>query len=228
MTPPRRIVRCLYDRSIGLVRRDPAPYASHLPILVGVSTLVRPSKVVEFGSGECSTVGFTDRKAFPHLKALRSFENDREWHARVVRLIASDSRAEIEFVSGAMADAATPRNLEEANLIFVDDSDVEGRVATIEAIARLRPRTVPVIVHDYELWRLRRTRGLFEHSFCFALWNPQTAVLWNGRPDWPKGLGALTRLLRQNLSFTPVHDIAKWGHILAQLPECLEANAMDR
>src|ERR1700733_10542279 len=101
MILPKRTARYLYDRSVRLARRDPTPYASHLPILMGVSDLVRAGKVVEFGSGEISTVSFIDRRSFPHLKVLRSFENDRDWHAKVVELVSSDPRAEVMFVGGA-------------------------------------------------------------------------------------------------------------------------------
>jgi hypothetical protein len=221
MSLPKRALRYLYSQSIRLAGRASTPYASHVPILVAVSNLVQASKVVEFGSGEFSTMSFLDQRAFPRLRVLRSFENDRKWHAKIAELVASDARVSLEFVDGAVANAATLRNLDGAELIFVDDSDMKGRIRTIEAIAQFHLKNVPVIVHDYDHWRLRRVGRLFERRFCFSVWNPQTAVLWNGNPKWAMGLGNLAKVLQKHQNHAPLHDAVRWRQVLLSNPASL-------
>lgn len=207
----------LYARWVRLAERDQMPYATHIPVLMGLSRLVNPKTVIEFGSGEFSTPMFLDRGVFPALQSMKSYENNRDWHAKVATLVSSDSRGGVELVNGPIASAVTARDVQKAELIFVDDSDERGRIETIKAIAGLKPRDIPVIVHDFELWRLRRTGQLFEQRFTFNLWNPQTAVLWSGTPPWSSRLPQLASLLRRNIGAAKLTHAPEWAHILSDL-----------
>lgn len=212
-------VRHFYNRVIRLAPRSLDPYSTHLPILCGLSAIVQPSRVVEYGSGLVSTPTFLNRTIFPVLTSLLSFENNREWFQRVAGQIGHDPRLEYRPVDGPMKAAVSKDDLTGAELVFVDDFDSllpphPRRSDTIAAIAALRPVGIPVVIHDIELRHLRRSARLFDHLFRFDALNPQTAVVWNDRWDQANQLPAISRLIRRYCGAVPCDAIEKWAHIL--------------
>ena len=75
-------------------------YATHIPILIGLSRLRQIRHVLEFGCGHYSTLTFLNRSAFPHLEQLHSVENDDAW-AATIQEAASDSRWKLQLVNGS-------------------------------------------------------------------------------------------------------------------------------
>ena len=190
-------------------------YATHLPVLIGVAGIRKVERVLELGCGNYSTKTFLNRAAFPHLKELRSVENDPLW-ARTMRLgVAGDSRCTITFTSGSIADAISTINLEEFDLIFVDDStSAEQRVATITALSALHPQNPWTVIHDYEVAEYQRAATRFSHRFIFDAYNPATGVVFNFRNERQTDLKHLKQRLNTHRSRLEPDDIDGWLHVL--------------
>jgi hypothetical protein len=132
-------LRLLYNAAIRLQPRHETPYATHMPILVGLGLLCRPRKVIEFGSGEFSTALFLDRSVFPTVEEVVSFENDAVWFSQVSSRLVGDARLHMQSISGEMASVISTSTLS-GDLIFIDDesSDVlrSHTVVAVEVIFR--------------------------------------------------------------------------------------------
>lgn len=207
----------VWHRSI-LLRTPPRsknPFATAVPILIGLSRILKPKRVLEFGSGEYSTLTFLNRLAFPELKHLTSFETDPFWAERIRGLVGDDSRLALDIVSGAMADAVNNVDLDAYDMIFIDDStDSAERVATIKAVSSRRPKLSVVVIHDYEFGPYREASKLFQHRFQFKVVNPNVGVLWN---DWPAEmptLRSINRVIRKHANTIRVNDSNRWATVL--------------
>lgn len=143
----------LYHKTLTsrFVRQSDEAYATHMPILIGLSTMLRPRRVLELGSGFCSTPLFLDRRVFPSLDFLHSLEDEASWAAKVRSRVGDDSRLRLEEVA-SVPDWAAAADLSRYDLIFVDDSrSIAQRTRTIEAVmAKSSPATV-VAIHDFEV-----------------------------------------------------------------------------
>src|SRR5271167_4840249 len=127
----------LYNRSIGLTHRSEEPYATHVPILLGVAAACRPEFFIEFGSGTFSTLLLLDELAFPSLRRVDSYENNREWFEQVCKQIPTNDRINLQFVDGEMHQAVAGASTAKANMIFIDDSPTaRARVPTVVEVAR--------------------------------------------------------------------------------------------
>jgi hypothetical protein len=207
------------NRVIHLAPRSDQPYSTHLPILAALGIITQPKRVLEYGSGLISTPAFLNRAVFPKLKHLASFENSREWHERVSSCIGDDPRIELRLSDGPIKDAVMPADLSAVDLVFVDDSDELGRAQTIAAIAGFVPQGIPVVIHDLELWHIRRSAGLFDHVFRFDGFNPQTGVAWNGRWQTANVLPLANRLVRRFSLAVPCNDLERWAQVFSDASE---------
>jgi hypothetical protein len=157
------------------------PYATHLPVLVGISRLLSVKRVAEFGCGRYSTLTFLDRSVFPDLVALHSFEDDPGWREEIAAMTRDDPRMRLTAVAQPMSEVVARIALQEYDLVFVDDSThLAGRAATIREVACRCGRTQVVIMHDYEQRVYRKAARPFRNRFAFATFNPSTGVAWNG------------------------------------------------
>ena len=168
----------LFEQIICLAKRSNEPYATHVPILVGVAAVCQPERVIEFGSGDFSTVSFLDETAFPSVRRVDSYENDREWFDQVRQKLSSSRRVNIHFVEGEMYKAVCAANPYAADMIFIDDSPTDrARVPTVEEVARSCGAQPVVIMHDNDLWRLRFATQNFEHRISINTFNPQCCIM---------------------------------------------------
>jgi hypothetical protein len=212
--PIRRAARQLFNRSIGLVAQSSTPYATHMPILCAIGAIVEPAHVVEFGSGLISTCGFQNRAAFPSLVRLQSFENDREWYESVKRQVDQDTRIELMLVHGPIKGIVGEVDLTSVDLIFVDDSrSHEARAETVTKLAAFVMPGTPVVIHDFEHWRLRLSAHRFDHFFRVDAFNPQTGIAWNG--NWPgkEALFSANRLMKERSLSLPAGDLTQWAGV---------------
>ena len=215
-------VRHFYNRVIRLAPRSPDPYTTHLPSLLALGAIVRPSRVLEYGSGLISTPTFLNRKVFPALTSLVSFENHRDWYEAVASRIGDDARLQLRLVDGPMNCAVAGRDLAAADLVFVDDYHCDppplpGRADTIAALAALRPCGFPIIIHDLELRHIRRSAGRFQHIFRVDAFNPQTGVVWNGHWRGATLLPSINRLIKRHGSRVPGQNAEQWAALLGAL-----------
>jgi hypothetical protein len=216
----RNLVKQLYQFSIRLAPRSSNPYASHLPILCAVGAIVEPERIVEFGSGLVSTRGFQNHVAFPKLVSLLSFENDPKWHQSVAEQVGNDNRIALRLTDGPIEEVVARLDFASTDLIFVDDSQThEGRASTITKLAARRLQGLPIVIHDLDLWKIRRSAHRFDHVFCMDALNPQTGVVWNGNWAGEKALASINRLVKDHSQSIPANDPAQWARLFRTCEE---------
>lgn len=210
------LAKYLYCRALRIVARSEQPYATHIPVLVGVAAACRPQRVVEFGSGDFSTITFLDQTVFPSVLRVDSYENNRDWMQRMKVKLAGNPRAAYHFFAGRMRDAVSRADLAAADLILIDDS-ASGweRAHTIKELARVRPERPITIVHDYDLPAIRVACRRFEHRFAFTTFTPQSCAAWNGNPDRKVLLEGVTRGLQENVARISVTDARGWFSVFS-------------
>jgi len=158
--------------------RSPAPYGSHVPVLLVLSKLLKPRRVLELGCGVFSTPTFLDIECFPSLEHLVSIETSSEWVEAVSRIVGGDSRWQPQLLTGV---APLIGSLDGFDLIFVDDGrDTIERSKTLRTVLAARP-TCPVAVHDAEAPRLRTALLLRGPYVIFDAFTPQTGLCNLGR-----------------------------------------------
>jgi hypothetical protein len=188
-------------------------YATHVPVLIGLATLRRVERVLEFGCGNYSTKTFLNRAAFPDLRGLQSLENDRTWAEQMRRAVGDDARCVVNFVNGAISDAVGRFDLESFDLVLIDDSqNAVERAATIRAVFDAGVKRPWIAVHDYEIFNYQNAAAGFKHRFTFKAYNPYTGVVFNTTPQ--NDLKALDKLIRTNSARLDPDDLAGWLHVL--------------
>jgi hypothetical protein len=84
----------------------PEAFATHIPVLVGVATLLEVRCVLELGVGRYSTPLFLNRDVFPSLTQLDSLEDDPGWAEDAAVLAHADPRLHLRVVDPGMVEAA--------------------------------------------------------------------------------------------------------------------------
>lgn len=208
----RNLAKYFFHRSIHLAPRSPIPYATHLPILCAMGAIVEPARIVEFGSGLVSTCAFQNQVAFPRMVSMLSFENDPEWFKTVVEHVGNDHRVVLNLTDGPIESVVPQLDFTSTDLIFVDDSQThEGRASTIAELAARRLPGLPIVIHDMDLWKIRRSARRFDHMFCMDALNPQTGVVWNGNWTGEKVLDSINRMVKEHCQSIPANDPAQWA-----------------
>jgi hypothetical protein len=211
-----RYARALFNQSIDLASRSDEPYATHVPVLLGVAAALRPEVLIEFGSGTFSTLSFLDRTAFPSLQKVESYENNHQWFEQIRERLPPNSLIDLHFVEGDMYHAVDGADPAAAAMIFIDDSptDIE-RVPTVKEVARACGKAPVVVLHDYDLWRLRWSARKFEHRVSFQHFNPQCGVMWHGHPERKPKLERVNRTIQRHANKVALTDIRAWAEIFS-------------
>jgi predicted O-methyltransferase YrrM len=201
-----------------LVRRQPEAlsFATHIAVLAGLARMNKIENVLELGSGRFSTLTFTNPDAFPHLKNLRTVENNPQWVKQVREYVAADSRVEFVEYEGQICNAIREMNLGQFDLIFIDDSmDADQRASTIVQVSQ-NPGGAIVVMHDFENIIYRRASKRFENVYRFTALNPNTGVAWAGNRLERRLLRQMNKAIRQS-GIAP-NDIAGWVRLLSNFP----------
>ena len=207
----------VYERSIRLAERSKEPYATHVPILVGVAAAFKPKSIIEFGSGAFSTVSFLDEAAYPSIRIVDSYENNRDWFDQMRQKLPSSKRVNLHFVEGEMYKAVSTAKPSAADLIFIDDSPTaKARVPTVEEVARSCGTQPLVVLHDNDLRVLRRATRKFEHRISISTFNPQCSVMWHGHPERAAILRRVAGIIRDHGASIPVTDFREWAKVFSQ------------
>ena len=161
------------------VRRTHAnPYATHLPVLSAASSVIKVRSVLELGSGPFSTSLFLDRRVFPDLEKLTSYEDDPSWAAVVIERVGPDPRLDFRMVESVSQSVSA--DVGDYDLVFIDDSRLPvERTQTIESVAAMRPKGL-VAIHDFELKSYRHAAKVFDHRQIFRTFTPQVGFCWFG------------------------------------------------
>jgi hypothetical protein len=193
------------------------PYATHVPVLIGLSRLLNVRRVVEYGCGQYSTLTFLNRLAFPRLVELRSLENDAEWFEKMAKDVGNDPRAEMIWVNGPMSSVVPSVEMGGCDLVFLDDSaNADERAATIQSVAAKRMHSTVVVIHDYETLEYRRAARAFTNRFNFNSLNPNTGVLWNNAPVDLNALRSLNKSIKRYADYLPLSDVEGWVRVLTR------------
>ena len=185
-------------------------YATHIPILIGLSRLREIRHVLEFGCGKYSTLTFLNAAAFPHLERLHSIENDDAW-AQTIQQATNDTRWTLQLVDGEVSESVADLNLESFDLILIDDSKTSAqRAATIRAVAAKQPQRPLIVIHDFEIDEYRDAASTFKHRHRFRAYNPETGVLSNSALD----MRSINRSLKQNAKAIDPDNIEAWSHAI--------------
>jgi hypothetical protein len=180
-------------------------------VLIGLARLHAITSVLEFGAGHYSTRIFLNRKAFPDLKKLDSYETDQNWRHAMSDVTNADSRASLHFVDGSMASALGSIDLETYDLIFVDDSESSTeRVKTIRALCARRPQSSLVVIHDYEVPEYIKGAQDFRYRFSFRAFNPETGVVWERGSRIRETLKQIDRVIKLHAQELEPDDVDGW------------------
>ncbi|HEX7774558.1 MAG TPA: class I SAM-dependent methyltransferase, partial [Pyrinomonadaceae bacterium] len=182
-------------------------YATHVPILIGLSRLRQIRRVLEFGCGHYSTLTFLNRSAFPHLERLHSVENDDAWAATIQEAAKDDHRWTLRLVNGEISESISGLDLESFDLILIDDSKTSTqRAATIRAIAAKQPQHPWIVIHDFEIAEYRDAASAFKHRHRFRAYNPETGIVGNQTHDWK----IIDRVIKSNAKLLEPDAITTW------------------
>jgi hypothetical protein len=211
-SPLKAFAKYVYCQAFGIVAQSEQPFATHIPVLVGVAAACLPQRLVEFGSGNFSTLAFLDEAVFPSLVHVESYENNLYWMQQMEAKLAGNPRVTCHFFEGRMRGAVSGANLAAADLIFMDDSPSGWeRSHTLIEVARTCGERPTTIVHDYELPTLRLACLKFDHRFAFATFTPQCCAVWNGNPQRKTLLDGVAKRLEDNASRLNVTDTRAWA-----------------
>jgi hypothetical protein len=214
MPSVRAIAKYLYYRGLGVAACSEQPYATHIPVLVGVVGACLCERLVEFGSGNFSTLIFLDETVFPSPLRIESYENDLSWMQQMEGKLAANPRIAYRFFNGRMRDAVSSANLAAADLIFIDDSPNEWeRAETVKEVARTCGKRPITIVHDYDLPMIRFACRKFEHRFPFISFTPQSCAVWNGDPNRKALLRSVAQRIQQHAARLSVTDARGWKKV---------------
>lgn len=207
----------LYGLSKHTLRRADNPYATHMPVLAGLARLFPIRRVIEFGSGEYSTLTFLNRATFPDLEALYSYENDPEWAQRIASQIKGDARATLTVVEGAMHEHVPTIEDWGTDLIFIDDSlTATDRAATIRAVAAHAQPASLIAIHDFEVLDYRQAAQAWPRRFVFSGYTPHVGLLWRHKAPAPRNkLRALDKLIAAHADSLAPDDVAGWLEVFA-------------
>lgn len=221
MSHLKSFVKYFWCRILGAAARSEQAYATHIPVLIGVAAACFPQWVIEFGSGDFSTLTFLDQAVFPSVRRVESYENNRDWMQHMRAKLAGNPRVVYRFFEGRMRDAVSSANLSAADLIFIDDSpNGWERAHTVKEVALICHEQPITIVHDYELPALRVACRKFEHRVEFTPFTPQSCAVWNGNPDRKALLEGVARRIEENASRLSVTDVRGWAKVFLSRDRC--------
>lgn len=196
-----------------------SPFATHLPVLIGLSRTVSPRRVLELGAGFYSTGLFLNRAVFPELEELHSFENDAEWFDRLLPHTQRDARSHLTLHRGPMCQVIDHLKLEQYDLILIDDSQtLRERCETIDCVANQIASAKLCVIHDFNNKEYRHAARRFPHRFRFDALFPETGVCWSGADVLSKQLRAINREIARNASQIGSDAVTDWVARFADMP----------
>jgi len=198
----------IYNR---IFRYNEDRFATAMPVLIGLSSLLPVKKVLEFGSGFYSTSLFLNKSIFPDLIELTSYENDLSWYNNVKSKIGDDNRIKLIYINCEMNSVVSKIKLSEYDLIFIDDSiDSISRSETIKKVINQCDSQNIIVIHDYEIKRYRQASKGISHRFDFNAIFPNTGLVWDKKSIDKSILKKLNNLIYNNSRIIKATDIDLW------------------
>ncbi len=197
--------------------RHSNPYATHIPILIGFSRVLKIKRVLEYGGGNFSTRLFLNKEVYPEVTGLTVCENDTAWLETVRGIVHNDGWPRATILSGIDELPA-----DKYDLVFID-ADTESHKLDLIKLAGKTRRNITV-VHDSEHAPYAQAiNNSFQRWFSFAAFNPETAIAWNGaEPMTPHQMLVIDMLTKKYSNVDPT-DILQWSNIFDSYKELLNA-----
>lgn len=147
--------------------RQPYPkdYATHIPILIGLSRVRIIYRVLEYGSGHYSTPLFLNKEVFSYVQNLVSCEIDIKWVP-----LNLDERLSVKPVDDNPDDWF--------DLVFVD-ADTESHKIDLIRLCGKECKGLTVIHDSEHAPYADAVNSSFNHVFFFNHFNPGTAIAYN-------------------------------------------------
>ena len=146
------------------------PQGTHIPVLTSIGKLFPEIKsVMEYGSGECSTLTFLNRNIFPNLERLVSTESQAQWAHEMSKRVNGDPRWTL-----ILDDETDPAA--DVDLIFVDSLTGESRVRTLEKMLTTNFQGI-VVCHDSQEPYYHVSLPKFPFRYNFPQYIPNTAIV---------------------------------------------------
>lgn len=214
----RRALSEGYHKTLAsmLVRQSDEAYATHMPILAGLNRIVRPARVLELGSGLCSTPQFLDKAVFPTLETLHSIEDNASWADKVEDTIGRDPRCRLLRVPSVPAWAENA-DITSYDLIFIDDSTaIADRTRTLKAVLAKASPKAAIVVHDFEVRSYQRAvhGGFFK--FVVPAFKPMTGIVTQNATLVPE-IEKLRKVILDNRHLSP-SDRKRWVAVTKGTP----------
>jgi hypothetical protein len=202
----------------GPVTRSANDYATHIPILVGLARARAIESVLELGSGHYSTKTFLNRRIFPHLRMLDSYETDNAWATAMKPITEADPRSSLHVVNGLMASVLKKVNPDDYDLIFVDDSNsASERVRTIDALAESGAVSPLIVIHDFEVPEYINVARQFRYRYPFKAFNPETGVVWQNGSEIRESLKVIDEVMKRHAQRLEPDDVDGWFEVFLQV-----------
>jgi hypothetical protein len=155
------------------------PHRTHLPILCALENLYKFKNVLELGSGFYSTRAYLDKKLFPNIKKITSYEDNYSWYKIIKNKIKKKSKLKLIYTKNKIENIINKINLDNYDLIFVDNSmKAENRIKTIENIIKKKLLKQIVVIHDFEYYPYRFVAKI-AYIYRFKCLTPNTGVMSN-------------------------------------------------
>ena len=175
----RSLFKYLLHRFHPLIKRSDLPYATHIPIIVGISTIWRVRKVLELGGGNFSTYTFMDRTIFPEIEELITIEDNPEWGKYLESSLNKDNRFKLVYDIGNFAVSISELDLSKFDLIFIDNStSSDTRSETIKIISEKNIGDAVLVIHDFEQKKYQIASNNLPYRYMFDALNPATGLIW--------------------------------------------------
>lgn len=199
------------------MERHQEPFATVLPVLVALATIVRVRRAIEFGCGTNSTLSFLRTDLFPDLIELTSVENDSGWRESITRQ-ASDPRLSMIAVEGKVASIVSHEIVEGNQIILVDDSTcAEDRAETIRAVTRVLPDDALLVIHDFEVDDYQLASASVRRRFVCNTLLPSTGVLANQPILSSLWFKRVNRAISKHANTVCPTDVQRWHQIFKPL-----------
>ena len=164
--------------TLAQLKREPGRYDSHLPVLWAIGETMPIRTICEYGVGLGSTPVWLDRKRFPSMEHLLSYEEQESWFHKIKEELppemSADPRWDLKRIeSGNLFFSA--EYLAGTDLAFVDGFTWDGRIALLIA---LRGRVPLVVLHDgHGPDAFRAAQTVWPHVLVYRATDPGTSIL---------------------------------------------------
>jgi hypothetical protein len=186
----------------------PQDHASHLPILIGLGTMLPIKSVFEFGAGMYSTTTFLNRDVYPLVDRFTSLESDLTWAQKVLDAVPGDDR--IQFINSTEHYAPSGYDL-----VFVDNGPEQHKIETIRYMTLDFGSNGLYVIHDSECGTYANEIRKFTHSWFFYDFNPATAVASTAgfSMQQHQAIQAIAQKITSNDHVNPT-DVKRWKEIM--------------